>query len=268
MSTNCKSRWTQLVVASAIVGGILLNASAAMASYMATVLADSPTAYYRLGESSGTTMTDASGNSNNGTYSGSPTLGTTGAVAGDTAVSFNGSQRGITPFLFNPSATSWSLEFWANPTVDGRSSQRALVSQQDGTGTGRDWIFETTSGGLSTFFNATQQDWTGGALPLNTYTFISLTCDVSTGTLRWYKNGTFDTSYAVTIESATGAVIVGNEKFPTSSNGFIGAMDEAALFTTRLSDAQIQSHFAAAPEPTAAAILIVAAPFLARRNWW
>ncbi len=59
-------------------------------AYADVVLADSPLAYYRLGESSGTTMTDSSGNGRHGTYVGSPTLGAAGLVPGDTCADFDG----------------------------------------------------------------------------------------------------------------------------------------------------------------------------------
>lgn len=54
--------------------------------YRAAVMADNPIAYWRLGESSGTTAVDEKG-LYNGTYVGNPTLGVAGAVAGNTAVS-------------------------------------------------------------------------------------------------------------------------------------------------------------------------------------
>lgn len=49
-------------------------------SYTSEVLADSPIVYYRLGESSGTTMADSSGNSRDGAYVNSPNLSQTGLV--------------------------------------------------------------------------------------------------------------------------------------------------------------------------------------------
>lgn len=65
-----------------------------MASYASEVLADNPLGYWRLGEASGTTAADDSGNGNDGTYGGSPTLGATGLLPraddSDTAVDFDG----------------------------------------------------------------------------------------------------------------------------------------------------------------------------------
>ena len=60
--------------------------------YSGEVLADSPRAYWRLGEASGTSAADSSGNNRTGTYLNTPTLSQTGALTADTntAVAFNG----------------------------------------------------------------------------------------------------------------------------------------------------------------------------------
>lgn len=52
-------------------------------AYPGVVKPLSPLLYWRLGETSGSTAADASGNSRNGTYIGSPTLGQRGLLAGD-----------------------------------------------------------------------------------------------------------------------------------------------------------------------------------------
>src|SRR5207245_2849368 len=64
--------------------------------YAGTVLNDNPLGYWRLGEPGGTTLVDATSNHLDGSYSGTPTLGVTGALTGDpdTAASFNGTSWG------------------------------------------------------------------------------------------------------------------------------------------------------------------------------
>jgi hypothetical protein len=83
-------------------------------AYYQIVLNDGPTALWRLGEASGTTMNDAGGSGYHGTYYNSPTLGATGACPGDTAVQFDGSNDyAAVPHnaAFNASA-EWSIECW------------------------------------------------------------------------------------------------------------------------------------------------------------
>ncbi len=69
--------------------------------------------WYKFDELSGTTATDSSGNGNDGTYTGSPTLGASanGATSQGTAVEFNGSNYVEIPGLFDKSssisATAW-----------------------------------------------------------------------------------------------------------------------------------------------------------------
>jgi len=83
-------------------------------SRSAEVLADSPVAYYRCGDSSGTVCTDSSGNGRNGTYVGAPTLGVAGLTGdADTAVTLDGNTQefttGTSGFSFTTDAT---IEFW------------------------------------------------------------------------------------------------------------------------------------------------------------
>lgn len=68
--------------------GYFFAKGAASASYSSEVLADSPVAYYRLDETSGSTAADSSGNALDGTYVNSPTLNQTGAITGNAAVLF------------------------------------------------------------------------------------------------------------------------------------------------------------------------------------
>lgn len=68
-----------------------LGAPVTEPDYAATVMAMSPTAYWRLGESGGMNAADQTGN-HDGTYVNSPALGVAGALARDpdTAARFNG----------------------------------------------------------------------------------------------------------------------------------------------------------------------------------
>jgi len=95
--------------------------TATYGTYQQTLLADSPTAYYRFDESSGTTANDSSGNGYNGTYASSGvTLGQTGAIVGssDTAVLFDGIAGEMTsPAGVNTAGWSaFTIEAWVKLT--------------------------------------------------------------------------------------------------------------------------------------------------------
>jgi hypothetical protein len=106
--------------AAAAPGGSLSLAGAspvaASATYPTTVLTDSPAAYWRLAERSGTVVTDATGRGYTGTITGSVALGAPGAITGlpDTAMTFSGGSIG-TSFV-QSSITAYSEEVWINTT--------------------------------------------------------------------------------------------------------------------------------------------------------
>ena len=64
----------------------------AASNYSTAILSEAPSAYWRLGEISGTTAADSTTHANTLTYQGGYTLGIPGAIKGDpdSAVGFNG----------------------------------------------------------------------------------------------------------------------------------------------------------------------------------
>lgn len=91
--------------------------------YQDVILADSPVAYWRLGESAGTSAADASGNGHTGTYENTPTLAVAGALRGnaDTAVTFASasSEDVLTTTLgtLGSGLLTSTAEFWINTTT-------------------------------------------------------------------------------------------------------------------------------------------------------
>jgi hypothetical protein len=80
-------------------------------TWLLAVQTGMPFAWYRLSETSGSTMADSSAHSRSGSYTGTPTYGATGLVANDTdkAITFSGTQYG-TVTSFTPD-TSKHLQF-------------------------------------------------------------------------------------------------------------------------------------------------------------
>lgn len=124
-------------------------ASAPSASFATVAAALSPAAWYRLGDSTTTTMTDSSGNGRNGTYtvvSGWPHLGQTGLVTGDstTSAAFTNATGtpGITSYAsWMDSPTALSLFVIAKTTASG---VMFMLGRDDGTN--RLWQFRLNSG--------------------------------------------------------------------------------------------------------------------------
>jgi hypothetical protein len=96
------------------------------------LMARNPDALYGLGEASGTTMFDISGNGRNGVYSGTYTLGVAGLVDGDpaTCVDFIGGRGTVT----SPSAwlnASALITVVARITTDSLTSTRTIARHDD-----------------------------------------------------------------------------------------------------------------------------------------
>jgi Concanavalin A-like lectin/glucanases superfamily len=115
----------------------IATATPTVSQYVAAVLADSPIAYWRLGENSGTAAADDSGNGHFGTYVGGPLLGVPGALVSDpdTAAEFGGGQ-GVN-VDDGASATyntaSLTLEVWVRTSATGDMVVARRANTADGT---------------------------------------------------------------------------------------------------------------------------------------
>jgi hypothetical protein len=200
-----------------------------MTIYSATILADSPAAYYRLGDLSGTSAADSSGNSNTGTYNGGFSLGLVGAIAGENnaAVGFDG-----LTYVDNSVAVSgsFSLEAWIYPTSVG-----AVEAPIIGSG----FVLDNTgalcigTGGASTGYFPTFSTWTHVAL-------------VSDGVnLFGYANGVLRRQFTATFAYTAGQARIGGRPDigPNSDWSFHGSIDEVAIYPAVLSAARILAHY-------------------------
>jgi hypothetical protein len=100
-----------------------------MSSYVSTILGDTPQAYYRMDESSGTRALDVTGHGYHATLSGAYSFGYPGAIASDTNTAiFFGSGGTLTfPSALNiPTWTALSIELWTN--VSGRYQYIAVTT--------------------------------------------------------------------------------------------------------------------------------------------
>ncbi len=226
-------------------------------SYPSEVLADSPLAYYRLGESSGTAMVDASGNGRDGTYT-STALGTAGALAGsgdsDTAITLTGGtgNAGAVPYdTWMNGLTAVTVEAWVNTTAT--SGTRFVVARTGNTNynyglaviNGKAFMGLRTT---STSLGATGTTNVADGL----WHHLVGTWDGTT--LRIYVDGVLDgtASLSGTMTTAANGLQVGGR----GANYFVGSIDEAAVYSSALSASRIAAHYGAgtssAPAVTAA----------------
>lgn len=229
-------------------------------TYSSEVLADSPLLYWRLGESSGTTAVDASGNSRNGTYNGGPTLGVTGLLTGDsnTAVTFDGVNDYVTGAA--PATTSaFTIEFWFKGSASGG---QLLMTRYPSTSGQRLFYVGVGSGGAAGKVEFAVKNNAGVEASVFGATLIGagarhIVCTYDGSASRIYLNGSLDgTSTTVTgaLASVSPALEVAAR---TASPTFMaGTFDEVALYNTALSGARISAHYSAGTAPAADQIVI------------
>jgi hypothetical protein len=235
-------------------------AAATPTPYENAVLGDGPAGYWRLGESSGTTAVDRSGNGHDGSFIGAPTLGVPGAVAEDpdTAVAFNGTSQYVdvaqTPAL-NPAAP-FTVEAWAKVT-GGAGSIRTIVGSRAfspprgymlGVAAGGEWQF-AVGGGTG---GSGHLIVTGPIAHLNTWTHLVGTVETVGTDMRvtLYLNGSFAVQQTFSMTSfapnPTQPLRIGADTTTAAARFFPGVIDEVAVYGTALSPAQIANHFSKA----------------------
>jgi PKD repeat protein len=252
-----------------------VTVAATTSAYANRVLADAPSQYWRLGETTGTTAYDAVGTTNLAEAAGI-TRGTAGAVAGDTAITANGTATGraVTPATVASPADAFSMEAWVrttstaggviaqygeeNPQVDVANTDRALYVDAGGR----------VSFGLSA----------RGADRITRYTTVRSPAAINNG--QWHHVVATVGASGTTLY-VDGAQVAGNAALTSantrvgpafwmvgsglltgapdapSSASLAGAIDEVAVYPATLSSAQVAQHYSAAtgattnPSPTA-----------------
>lgn len=233
---------------------VLAHPKTALASsaYETAVLADSPSVYYRLGESSGTTAVDDSGNGNDGTYQSSATLGATGALTGDsdTAVSFDGStQDGVTASGAGlPSGSSArTMEMWfkttsgSSPTLmayGGSISNpyQGFLVWLDGSKT----ICGDAGGSnvcIAAPYTLNDGNWHSTDVVYDGNVGVTIYIDGQD-----IGSGSFLSQLATTVPGSSGLDLAGDL---WSGDQLTGSLDEVAIYPTALSAAHINNHWRA-----------------------
>lgn len=232
------------------------------ATCAAAVTAAAPWAFYRLNQTTGSSVAaDASGNGRAGNYQ-TPSMFTFGAAGpcqrdGSTGVTLSGS----TPFVSAPVALT-------NPTVYSISAWVRTASTSGGRVAG----FSGTTSGVSTnsdrhlFLTATGQvvfgvKAAGGLTELKTTRsyndgqwHLLVATQTAGGTALWVDGTRVATSTAVSADNRTGYWRVGWDtlaNWPSAppSNTLAGSLADVAFYSTALSASQISTIFASRSGP-------------------
>ena len=245
--------------------------SVALGAYATAILSQSPSGYWRMGDLSGATMADSSGNGRSGSYVGSPTL----AVAGldgsaDTAVTFNGTtQAGSVPY----GAWMNSASFSASCITQGTGNSQMARRGQDNSVwhwhmRGTDEIIFCSSASFA-LCNKTTTDLSSrftlpSAAPTQHHGFGYAYASGVDGVLEAYINGLLymrvNPKLTPNTTGATAGLTVNaiRNSLGNNLNEFTaGTTDEAAFWASALTGAQLKAQAAilgySTTEPTYAA---------------
>jgi hypothetical protein len=231
-----------------------------VSAYSDAVLADSPAAYWRMGESAGTTLVDAMG-TYNGTLVNTPSLSQPGLIDSDadTAIAFDlaSAEHVTVAGMPNPGTGSFTAEFWVNvPSSQGGSTQTKTLIGRINLGASAGWnIFMAASTNrhlTATFYDGTDQVAVSTSVsPVATgvnHIVVRLDRHTDEATL-WINDVLIDDVDASAIDSVnyTGhaGVIAGafNSGSLHADRYFTGTLDEIALYNHALPDSRIHAHY-------------------------
>lgn len=204
--------------------------------YPDAVLAMNPLAYWRFGETTGTTLADETSTFPL-TLTGNHSLGHDGAIEndGDGALSvFGGRATASAPIL--PSATNapFSIAFWAR-FPPGPISGGPMMAQYTSSTTGHTRL-HIPSYGLLRLTVINQVDFYSNSAVGPDWQLVVLTRAAS-GTLRWYLAGELDAELVGTDTTiAPINFLIGNPLF----SQIVMYLDEVALFDDELTAAQVR----------------------------
>jgi RHS repeat-associated protein len=240
--------------------GVYNGGSAQAAFYGDQILADRPMAYYRLGETSGTSAADASGNGHGGSYN-SVQLGSPGAVNGDanTAVSFNSPGQAYVSLpanTFNNFTGGFTFEAWVNPSISA-TSQHIF---DFGNGVTTDEIYLTRNAATNgVTFGVANTSTTKGSISAPDvlrpaeWQDIAVT-ETATGVATIYRNGVAIASGTLPVPTnpTGGRTNAWIGRSPNAGDSyFYGSIDEVAIASTALGSDRLLAHWQAGSAATA-----------------
>jgi hypothetical protein len=227
----------------------LLGGDRAGADYKSTILADSPIAYYRLGESTSGFAADSSGSGLGGIYYGGVTLGVPGAIVGDsdTAVAFDGATAHVR--VLNSVGDDFSVELWVNTTVDSLSGNQGYQGTglvwSDVAGVANDWIVAYLNN-AACFFTGNPDDTISGLTQLNDGNWHHIVATrVKGGDKNLYVDGMLENNGTTNANTLAANPIIDIGGNTLDKRYFSGNIDEVAFYTRALTADQVLAHYKA-----------------------
>jgi Concanavalin A-like lectin/glucanases superfamily/Domain of unknown function (DUF5122) beta-propeller len=228
--------------------------SAAPQSYKNTVTGDSPYLYWRLADTSGSTVADTSGHNRTGTYSGTVTKGQSGALASDSdkAVLFNGSSG----YAYENSSVSnpqtYTIEAWFKTTTNSGGKIIGFGNNKTSLSSSYDRQIYMLNNGKLVYgvYNGSTQT-IQSASSYNDGQWHQIAATLGSAGMVFYVDGiSVGGSKNTGAQNFNGYWRVGGDQLSgwpnkPSSNFFNGTIDEVSVYSAQLSGAKIYTHYSA-----------------------
>jgi hypothetical protein len=222
---------------------------ASLADYYTVVLRDDPEVYLRLGESSGTSAVDSSGNAHTSTYVNGVVLSATGAIPSDgsTGVTLDGTNDNISIPTIPLYMASYSIEMWLKAGAAPAATQDVFSAYSAFTADQAFYVRINSNGSITVDFYLDSYTTGTGVITFGgSYQHLVITYNVTSDTLYIYVNGLQVGSSNVGFFDSTTSPTLTLGGFPAAgSNYFKGSLDEFALYLSALTPAQVAKHYAA-----------------------
>lgn len=215
-------------------------------SYQSEVLADTPLGYWHLDETSGTTITDSSGNAHNGTIT---TVSSAAGRVGTALSVINSRSNGVT--VANASwinVTQFSVECWIYPT-NTTSATRCIVMRADDvqSASGQGWQLSYDESSKKITFTVLSGSsvltcaGTANAMQLNNWYHLVGTSDAAT--MRLYVNGVEVANAASAACNTPATPLTFGMPGVASARYLGGRIDEVAFYSGALSATRVAAHY-------------------------
>ncbi|WP_210509042.1 PKD domain-containing protein [Naasia sp. SYSU D00057] len=228
---------------------ITVSAEGSISDYASTVLDDGAVNYWRLGEGSGTTVTDWAG-LNDAKAGTGVTLGQTGAIAGDsnTAARFAGDGNGlVAASTAQQGPTTFALEAWFNTTSRTGGKVVGFGSSNTGNSGSYDRHIYLDGSGRIYFgvYPGSIQTVTSGT-GYNDGQWHQVVASLSSAGMELYVDGARVAARTdvTTAQGYSGYWRIGGDNTWTGAPYLAGSIDDVAVYSSPLTAAQVRSHYA------------------------
>jgi hypothetical protein len=240
-----------LALAAGVLGGFVpagsIQAATTATTYRDEVLADSPSAYWRLDETTGTTAADQLG-VNPGAYTNGVLLSQPGALASEAnpAASFDG----VNDYVFMPASSSLDMtsavtvEVWAKRRAISSTFQVLVGHPGDGQSKNENYaIWLNTTNVYQAYFGDGTTFVTLSTPAVTDTNWHQIVATDDGASVKIYLDGVLKASKSTTLRLTANTKPLNLGRANSNQYFFNGWLDEVAIYPSALSATRIQAHY-------------------------